>query len=210
MNRPVGQLRLRAAGMAVACALFGAIAILGGAGPIQAQNSPVQTTPPAPPADVPPGSATVERLTYAMRPVAATSGSSGWENGYKALMEAFAKIRGEMAKAGLEAAGRPLAVFLETDDEGFRYDAMIPVGTAPPGPAQLGNGVRLANTPTGFAMKFQHRGSYEEIDATYEAITAYLDEKGLNAANLFIEEYLNDVATSDDSRLEIDIYVFLR
>ena len=44
-------------------------------------------------------------------------------------------------------------------------------------------------------MKFEHRGSYEDIDATYEAITAYLDEKGVEADNLFIEEYLNDVKT---------------
>ena len=46
--------------------------------------------------------------------------------------------------------------------------------------------------------------------STYEAITAYLDEKGLEARNMFAEEYLNQVKTSDDSSLEVDIYVFLK
>jgi effector-binding domain-containing protein len=59
-------------------------------------------------------------------------------------------------------------------------------------------------------MKFQHRGAYEEIDATYEAITAYLDEKNLEAQNLFIEEYLTPLKASDDASLEVDVYVFIK
>ncbi len=46
--------------------------------------------------------------------------------------------------------------------------------------------------------------------STYEAITAFLDEKGLDTKNLFVEEYLTDLKTSDDDGLEVDIYVFLK
>ena len=70
---------------------------------------------------------------------------------------------------------------------------MIPIDEAPEGKAALSDVVKLGQTPAGKAMKFDHRGSYEDIDSTYEAITAYLDEKGLEADNLFVEEYLNDV-----------------
>jgi effector-binding domain-containing protein len=59
-------------------------------------------------------------------------------------------------------------------------------------------------------MKFQHRGAYEDIDATYEAITAYLDEKNIEAQNLFVEEYLTDPKAPDDASLEVDIYVFIK
>ena len=55
----------------------------------------------------------------------------------------------------------------------------------------------LAQSPSGKAIKFQHRGAYDDIDSTYEAITAYLDEKGLEARNLFVEEYLNDAKDFD-------------
>nr|WP_245300287.1 GyrI-like domain-containing protein [Methylocystis bryophila] len=40
-------------------------------------------------------------------------------------------------------------------------------------------GVEVGATPAGKALKFEHRGPYEDIESTYEAITAFLDEKGL-------------------------------
>ena len=46
--------------------------------------------------------------------------------------------------------------------------------------------------------------------STYELITAFLDEKGLESQNRFIEEYLTDTAEPDDANLEADIYVFLK
>ena len=70
--------------------------------------------------------------------------------------------------------------------------------------------VTIGQSPGGKAMKFQHRGAYDDIDSTYEAITAYLDEKGLESKNLFAEEYLDQVKTADDAALEVDIYVFLK
>ena len=59
-------------------------------------------------------------------------------------------------------------------------------------------------------MKFEHRGSYDEIDSTYEAITAYLDEKGLEAQNLFVEEYINLPRAAEDEGAQVDIFVFLK
>jgi effector-binding domain-containing protein len=115
-----------------------------------------------------------------------------------------------MDKAGLKASGHPLTVFVETDDAGFRYEAMIPLEKAPEGKSELTKDIKIGSSPSGKAMKFQHRGAYEEIDATYEAITAYLDEKNLEAQNLFIEEYLTPLKASDDASLEVDVYVFIK
>ena len=98
-----------------------------------------------------------------------------------------------MDKAGLKPAGRPLAVFVESDDSGFRYHAGFPLEAAPAGKTSLSDAVKIGQTPSGKAMRFQHIGSYADIDATYDAITAYLDEKGIDAQDSFIEEYVNDV-----------------
>ena len=49
-----------------------------------------------------------------------------------------------------------------------------------------------------------------DIDATYDAITAYLDEKGIDAQDSFIEEYANDVKDPDDPTLQVNIYVLLK
>ena len=144
------------------------------------------------------------------RSVALIRSSSTWDEGFKNLTAAFAKINAEVAKAGLTVNGRPMTVFVETDDEGFRFEAMLPLADAPAGKDQLSNDVKIGKSPPGKAVKFQHRAAYEEIDSTYEAITAYLDEKGMEAQNLFIEEYLNDPKSPDDPALEVDIYVFVQ
>jgi len=175
-------------------------------------TSPAPTSPANPPADngLPPSESASQTLDLVARPAAYMEGKSNWDEGFSALMGAIAQVNEEIAKAGLKPAGRPLGVFLETDDAGFRYRAMVPIEAAPEGKTQLSETIKIGQTPAGKAMKFEHRGSYEDIDSTYEAITAYLDEKGLEAENLFYEEYLNDVKSPDDPTLEVDIYVLLK
>lgn len=153
---------------------------------------------------------TAQAIEIPSRPVALTRGEASWDDGYPSLLAAFAKVTAEAQKAGLKPAGRPLAVFLETNDTGFRFEAMLPLEQAPAGKEALTPDVKLGASPSGKAIKFQHRASYDEIDSTYEAITAWLDEKGLEARNLFVEEYLTTPADSSDTSLEIDIYVFLK
>jgi len=176
-------------------------------------------SPPAapPPAAAAPGpapdtgdSSTGQTLDLVARTAAYLEGKANWDEGFAAINGSLATIGSELDKAGIKPAGRPLAVFLETDDAGFRYRAMIPIGSAADGKESLSDVVKIGKTPSGKAMKFEHRGSYTDIDSTYEAITAYLDEKGLEAENLFIEEYLNDVKTTDDPTLEVDIFVLLK
>jgi|SRR5271170_216431 len=169
-------------------------------------------TPANPPADT--GAAPSESASQTMdlvgRPAAFIEGKATWDEGFSALMGAIGLINAEVAKAGLKPAGRPIGVFLETDDTSFRYRAMVPIEAIPSGKDQLTDAIKFGQTPAGKAMKFEHRGSYEDIDSTYEAITAYLDEKGFESENLFYEEYLNDVKSPDDPTLEVDIYVLLK
>ena len=59
-------------------------------------------------------------------------------------------------------------------------------------------------------MKFVHRGTYEEMNQTYEAIINYLDEKGLDAKDLLIEEYLTDLGTTPERKLVVNVLVPLK
>ena len=115
-----------------------------------------------------------------------------------------------MDKANLAPAGRPLAVFVESDDTGFKYHAGYPFAAAPEGKSSLSDAVKIGQTPSGKAMRFEHQGAYGDIDATYDAITAYLDDKGIDAQDTFIEEYANDVKDPDDPTLQVNIYVLLK
>jgi effector-binding domain-containing protein len=139
-----------------------------------------------------------------------THGAAKWEEGYAKIIDAIAKLRAAAQKAGLKESGRPMAVFTDTDDNGFKFDAMLPVDAPADAKPNLGPDVAIAQTPSGKALRFHHRGAYDDIDSTYDAIAAYMDAKGLEARNLYAEEYLNDVKDSDDMKLQVDIHVFLK
>ena len=87
---------------------------------------------------------------------------------------------------------------------------MLPIEKAPDGKSTLPGDITFGMSPAGKVLKFQHRGAYDDIDTTYEAITAYLDERGFEARDLFVEEYLNDSKGSDDVNLQVDVYVYLK
>lgn len=179
------------------------------AAPPAAQATPAPAAPTAD-ADKPSGDASsVKAIEMAARPALTFSGKADWDTGYQTIMETIAKLRAEAKRAGLTVKGYPLTVFRSTDDVGFRFDAMLLVDPAPTDP-QLGADFKIMQTPSGKAVKFEHRSSYEEIESTYEAITAWLDEKGLDSRDLFIEEYLNEGKGADDTDLQVDIYVFVK
>jgi effector-binding domain-containing protein len=157
-----------------------------------------------------PSDASAESVDVPARPVALLTGDAEWAEGFKAITTAIAKVQDAVKTAGLKQAGPPFAVFLSTDDANFHFEAMVPLAEKPAGKSDLTEGVKLGESPAGKAIKFLHRGAYDDIDSTYDLITAYLDEKGLEAKNLFIEEYRSDTKESDDAGLEADIYVFLK
>ena len=65
--------------------------------------------------------------------------------------------------------------------------AAVPIAQAPANPPK--GDIAVGQAPSGKALKFVHRGSYDAMDSTYEAITNYLDDKALEAKDLFVEEY---------------------
>jgi effector-binding domain-containing protein len=157
-----------------------------------------------------PNDASAETVEVPARPVALLAGDAQWAEGFKAITAAIAKVQDAVKATGLKQAGPPFAVFLSTDDASFHFEAMVPLAEKPEGKSDLSDAVKLGESPAGKAIKFLHRGAYDDIDSTYDLITAYLDEKGLEAKNLFIEEYLSDTKESDDAALQADIYVFLK
>jgi len=151
-----------------------------------------------------------QTIDLVARPAAYLEGKAGRDEVYSAITGAIATVRAEVAKAGLKPVDHPIAVFLEADDSGFKFRAAVPIAAAPEGKTQLSDVVKIGSTPVGKAMRFEHRGAYDDIDGTYEAITAYLDEKGVDAQDVFVEEYLNDIKSPEDPNLQVDIYVLLK
>jgi effector-binding domain-containing protein len=148
----------------------------------------------------------VDEIVLPQKPALVISGQTTWDKGFDTLAETFRRLDAEAARLGLKVAGRPLTYFAETDDMGFRYDAMLPVDRTPEIGTPGGN-IRSGQTPQGNALRFTHKGPYEDVDTTYEGITAYLDAKGVTVRDQFIEEYVNEPRDAADPNFEVNIYV---
>jgi effector-binding domain-containing protein len=191
-------------------------------GPATAQPAPVAPAPatPAPTTPAPaqqagrttlfpnPSDPTgVEEGVLVAKPTVVLNGISTWDEAFTNLKNAFAKIEGELKKAGITPTGRPLTIFVDTDDNGFKYEAMVPIAQVPEGKTELTPEIKFGKTPEGKSFRFVHKDAYDEIDGTYETITAYLDIKEIVAKDAFIEEYVSDFTDSQDTNFEVNIYV---
>ncbi|MBE7198292.1 MAG: GyrI-like domain-containing protein [Parafilimonas terrae] len=152
----------------------------------------------------------VDEVTLPAKPAAILTGKAKWEDAVGALRKAFAQIESDLAKDGVKPAGRPLSVFTKTDDDGFEFEAMIPVAAAPASPPTSEDGLRFGTTPSGKALRFAHHGSYELIDGTYETLTAYLDAKDIVVQDRFMEEYVTDLKDGTDDALDVNIYALVK
>jgi effector-binding domain-containing protein len=152
-----------------------------------------------------PGDAFGEEVTLTAKTIVFSKGSANWDSAFETLVEAFKNVYGALQKQGLKAAGPPMTIYTSTDDTGFEYQAGVPVAEEPKGPFE--GGLAVGKSPEGRALKFIHRGSYDAMDSTYEAITNFLDEKRLEARDLFVEFYVTDPLTTPEDSLVIEVYV---
>jgi effector-binding domain-containing protein len=166
---------------------------------------PAPSMGPGVPSPLQPGDAFGEEVTLPERMIAYVSGHTTWGTAFDTLVSAFTSLKAAMDKQGLKAAGPAMTIYTETGDTGFSYRAAYPVAEAPKEPSQ--DIVAIGPAPSGKALKFVHRGSYDAMDTTYEAITNYLDEKRLDVKDLFIEEYATDPITANPDRLIVNVFV---
>ncbi|WP_322515000.1 GyrI-like domain-containing protein [Rhodopseudomonas palustris] len=145
-----------------------------------------------------------EEITLEPKTAVILKGKANWDNAFESLIEAFKSVTALLAKEGIKPNGNPMIVYTSTDDTGFTFQAEIPV---PEAPKTLGKSMSMGTTPDGKALKFVHRGSYDNMDNTYEAITNHLDEKKLEAKDTFVEEYTTDPLTTAEDKLVINVYV---
>lgn len=178
--------------------------------------APAPTPPPAGAgaratlADKPGDPSDADEVTVPARPVAILSGTSTWDQGFDNLKKAYDRLGQELAKAGLAPAGRPVTLYTKTDDDGFSFDAMIPLERQPEPRPGVSADVRFGTTPSGRALRFVHKGAYEDIESTYETITAYIDAKDILVQDAFLEEYVTDLAKVSDEDLEVNVYAFFK
>jgi effector-binding domain-containing protein len=163
---------------------------------------------PAPAVPAPPTDPFAEDATLTAKPMVYVKGTGTWDSAFETITNAFKTLKAYVGKEGLKVDGQLMTIFTSTDDTGFQFQAAIPIAEAPKN-APKGD-IAIGSSPQGHALKFVHRGSYDGLDNTYEAITNYLDDKKLEAKDMFIEQYLTDPLTTDEDHLVVNVYVLIK
>ena len=182
-----------------------AVAVLLCAGPALSQIPPPPAAEPTVPSPLQPGDAFGQEVILPARTIIYLKGHSTWDQAFATLVDAFKSLNEYLDKQGIKPTGPAMSIYTQTDDAGFNFDAALPVAEAPKNPPK--GDIAVGQAPSGKALKFVHRGSYDAMDATYEAITNYLDEKQLEAKDAFVEEYVSDPLATAADKLVINVFV---
>jgi effector-binding domain-containing protein len=171
-------------------------------------QAPPAAAQPSPPPANPSNDVFGEEVTLPGTPIVYIAGSGLWESAFKTIVGALNTLNTASDKQGIKSSGPPMTIYTATDDSGFQFQTALPVTEVPTLPA--GSELKTGKAPAGKALKFVHRGSYDAMDTTYDAITNYLDEKQLDAKDLFIEQFAKDPATTPEDDLVVEIFVPLK
>jgi effector-binding domain-containing protein len=179
--------------------------------PVAPATPPAAAQTPATPSGTPAPVQTAdpfgEEITLSPKQMVTFVGKANWDSAFDTLMDAFKQITAVLDKQGAKSSGNPMIVYTTTDDTGFTFLAEIPVDQEV---KNLPKAMKMGLSPDGKALKFVHRGSYDNMDNTYEAITNHLDDKKLEAKDTFIEEYMTDPLKTAEDKLVINVYVPLK
>jgi effector-binding domain-containing protein len=146
-----------------------------------------------------------EEVQVAAKTIIFFKGNANWDAAYETLIDSFKTVYGFLQKEGIKPAGPPMTIYTATNDTGFEFRAAVPIAEAMANPPK--GDIEMGQSPSGKMLKFVHRGSYDAMDTTYEAITNYLDTKQLEAQDTFIEEYLTDPLATPEDELVINVLV---
>lgn len=179
----------------------------GASGPAASSPGGAPTTPPTAQtlqAQAPSDDLSGQEVTLAEQPIVYLSGTAQWDTAFETIIDSFKKIYAFLEKEKVAPAGPPMTIYTSTDEKGFDFRAAVPVAASP---TNLPDGMAAGKSPAGKALKYVHRGTYDSLDGTYERITNQLDDKGLEAQDVFVESYLTDPRTTPDDKLVIEVYV---
>jgi effector-binding domain-containing protein len=196
-------------------AVAAALSFFGQASVAQTPPAPAAPVTPAPPPAQPPAQPPLatadpfgEEVMLTARTMVFFKGTATWDAAFDTLTAAFKSVSGFLEKQGVKASGPAMTVYLATDDTGFQFQAGFPVAEEPKEKQQ--GDIAVAKSPEGRALKFVHRGSYDAMESTYDAITNYLEEKQLESKDQLIEQYVTNPLSTAEDKLIIEVLVLIK
>lgn len=178
---------------------------------------PAATSSPPPPEPAPPEQTPApaqsddpfgEPVMLTPKTIVYSKGNGTWDHAFEILLDAYKSLHAFLDKHDIKPAGPAMTIYTSVNDLGFSFHAAVPIAEEINDPPK--GDIEIGRSPEGRALKFTHRGNYDSMDNTYEAITNHLDEHRLEARDLFVEEYRTDLLKTPEEQLIIDIFVPLK
>lgn len=108
----------------------------------------------------------------------------------------------------LQIGGAPLAITISHSPDGdWVFDAAMPLAEKPAKAVAEADGVKVAATYAGRAVKLTHKGPYNTMNETYARIHAYTKAQGLTEKSVAWEEYVGDPSETPDAELLTNVYI---
>ncbi len=132
-----------------------------------------------------------------------TSGSMD-EDMSLVMGNAYGKVTDFMSANGISFGGKPIAITRSWENSVWTFDAAIPVDL---NSIEGDTGViQLGQTYAGKAVKYVQQGSYDQGEASYALLDAYIEENELQRNGNPWEVYVNDPTTVPESDILTHIY----
>jgi effector-binding domain-containing protein/carbon monoxide dehydrogenase subunit G len=117
---------------------------------------------------------------------------------------AYAKVTDFMGANGISFGGKPMAITRSWENNVWTFDAAIPVDISSI-EGDTGD-IQLGQTYAGKAVKYMQQGSYDQGEASYALMDAYIEENELSRNGNPWEVYVNDPTTVPESEILTHIF----
>ena len=102
--------------------------------------------------------------------------------------------------------GMPYAGYFNMDIQNLEVEIGFPVGKDLPGKGEIQPGT----LPGGKMATCMHFGPYDQLEAAYNALMAFVREQGLEPASAFYEMYMNDPNQVPVEQLQTQVMVAVK
>ncbi|OPZ65179.1 MAG: Bacterial transcription activator, effector binding domain [Firmicutes bacterium ADurb.Bin506] len=147
-----------------------------------------------------------EIITTAEQPVLSMRTVTPVEKLPEAIGKTLAAIAPYMAQMGGQPADAPFVAYYNMDMQNLKVEIGFPVAAPLPATAEIEAG----SIPAGPKAVGWHKGSYQSIASTYDAMGAWMKEKGVEPAGVVYEYYYNSPMEVAESELLTKVVFLLK
>lgn len=121
----------------------------------------------------------------------------------------FAKVMGFLTATGIDPAGAPFTIYHQVTDADTTGDIEMCVPVSPASGANeelaAGDGLQVVDIAPGAAATITHRGGYDDLSASYDAVARWIHERGHRIVGPHREVYLNSPTDTVEDDLLTEI-----